>query len=350
MHLKYKPDFERSQKYWDAFWSHEIIDRPCTVVWAKKEPGASAAPYISDMNSDFDQTLNLFQNFLDSHAFMGEAMAGIRPSFGPDQVAGFLGATVKYSDQNQTSWSEKIVQDWDDYDVQIDKSSQCWKRMHKYHKAAQEFCEGKCLLYNIDMHVNIDGLEALRGAQNLLFDIIDKPDAVKKALGQMRTSFVNIYNGFHRYGNKDKLGTTSLLHMYSRGKYNPIQADFICLLSPDMFREFVLPEIEFEAQFLDNCCFHLDGADSLKHLDDILAIKEIDAIQWIPGAGNKPQIEWPEVLHKIQAANKAVILYLTPEQVTEIHGQYDPALMVYEVHTESEKQGDELLSWLKKNT
>jgi len=33
--LKYKPDFARAQKYWDAFWAHEIIDRPCTIIWAK---------------------------------------------------------------------------------------------------------------------------------------------------------------------------------------------------------------------------------------------------------------------------------------------------------------------------
>jgi 5-methyltetrahydrofolate--homocysteine methyltransferase len=349
MKLLYKPDFERAQQYWDAFWAHEIIDRPCTVIWAKKEQNAPWAPYISDIGGDFEQTLNQFEKFLNSHLFMGEAMAGIRPSFGPDQVAGFLGAPINYSQQNQTSWSEKIVQDWESFDVSVDENSPCWKRMHEYHMAAEQFCKGKCLLYNIDMHVNIDGLEALRGAQNLMFDLIDKPQAVKKALGQMRQSFVEIYNGFHKYAKKDELGTTGLLHMYSRGKFNPIQADFICLLSPDMFREFVLPEIEFEAQFLDNCCFHLDGADSLKHLDDILAIEQIDAIQWIPGAGNKPQLEWPELLHKIQSANKAIILYLTPDEVKQIHGEYDPRLVVYEVHADSPQQGQELLDWLKRN-
>ncbi len=347
--LKYKPDFERAQKYWDAFWQHKIIDRPCTVVWAKKEKQAVSAPYIVDMNKDFTETFSNFEGYLESHAFLGEAMPGIRPSFGPDQVAGFLGAPLKFSEENQTSWSEKSVKDWTDFDLKINENSKCWQRMHEYHKQAQQFCRGKCLLYNIDMHVNIDGLEALRGAQDLLFDIIDSPDAIKKALSQMRRAFVKIYNSFHSYEQK-KLGTTSLLHMYSRGKYNPIQADFICLLSPEMFRDFVLPEIKFEARFLDHCCFHLDGADSLKHLDDILAIPEIDAIQWIPGAGQKPQLEWPEVLHKIQAANKAIILYLAPEQVKEIHGEYDPELLVYEVQAESPEQGEELLIWLKKNT
>lgn len=350
MELKYKPDFERAQTYWDAFWAHELIDRPCTVIWAQKTAPAAPAPYVIGVEDPLDAAFAGFEAYLESHAFLGEAMPGIRPSFGPDQMAGFLGAPVRFSRENQTSWSEKIVKRWADFKIEIDEQSPCWKRMHEYHRRAQDFCRSRCLLYNIDMHVNIDGLEGLRGAQDLLFDLIDEPEAVKAALAQMRRAFVKVYEGFHRYGDKEHLGTTSLLHTYSRGRYNPIQADFICMMSPDMFRRLVLPEIRFEAEYLDHSTFHLDGPDALRHLDDILQIPQIGAIQWIPGAGQKPQLQWPEVLRRIQAAGKAIVLYLTPEEVKAVHGTYDPSLLVYEVRARSVQEGEELLDWLKKHT
>ncbi len=350
MDLLYKKDFEIAQKYWDAFWQHEMIDRPCTSIFAKKAPSAPAAPYVCGVNDDFDMMIERFETYLESHSFLGEAIPGIRPSFGPDQMAAFLGTTLNFSKENNTSWSEKKVTDWNSFlPLKIDTAGICWNKMIEYHKAAEKFADGKCLVYNIDLHSNIDCLEALRGAQNLLYDIVDIPDVIEEAVSSVAQLYKNIYNEFHRYGRKIETGTTSLLHLYSRGRYNPIQADFICMLSPDMFRRFCLPGIIEEAQFLDNCCFHLDGVDSLRHLDDILGIPEIGAIQWIPGAGQKPQTEWPQVLEKIQSAGKAIILYCTPQQVKAIHGKYKPELLVYEVQAESEEQGLELLEWLKRN-
>jgi len=167
----------------------------------------------------------------------------------------------------------------------------------------------------------------LRGAQKLLFDIIDQPDIVLQAMMQIRKLYPIIYDAFYGYGNKKKLGTTVPWHFYSRGKCQWVQADFICLLTPDMVRKFVLPAIEEEAFFLDHCCFHLDGPGALAHLDEILAIEKIHAIGWVPGEGNKPQIEWEDLFHKIQNAGKTVLLYGEPEQIKAVHGKYKPDLV-----------------------
>lgn len=222
--------------------------------------------------------------------------------------------------------------------------------MKEFHSAAAKYYRGKCMLFNIDLHSNIDALEALRGAQKLLFDIIDEPDVVLRAMSQVRQLYKKIYMEFYEYGNKKESGTNTSLYLYSRGKTDMVQADFICLLSPDMFREFALPAIEEEIQFLDNSCFHLDGPDALKHLDDILSIKNLDAVQWVPGAGNKPNYEWPEVINKIQDAGKAAILYGDCEQIKTIHSQYKPELLVYHVVAQNEAEAMELLDWLKNNT
>lgn len=81
-----------------------------------------------------------------------------------------------------------------------------------------------------------------------------------------------------------------------------------------------------------------------------MAIDAIDAVQWQPGVYNTPAADWPEVIHKIQAAGKAAVLYGTCEQIKEMHGRYKPELLVYDAWAKSEAQGNELLDWLKKNT
>ena len=122
------------------------------------------------------------------------------------------------------------------------------------------------------------------------------------------------------------------------------------MLSPDMFHKFVLPAFEEEAESLDNSCFHLDGPEALKHLDDILTLDAIGAVQWQPGSYNKPAFEWPEVIDKIQQSGKAAIIAGTPEQVKSTHGRFKPELLVYDVQAENERDGLELLDWLKKYT
>ena len=350
--LTHKPDFGQARLRWDALWNHEIVDRPCTLVTAASTPDASDYTRLLAVDGDFTKALDECDAYLDSHAFLGEAMPAFRPGFGPDQMAAFLGAPLTISaDSDQTSWSEKIVTDWEDFlPLHISENNRYYQRMQEFHALAEARLEGHCLLSDIDMHSNIDLLEGLRGAQHLLFDMIDHPDTVLRAMSQAREIYRQVYEEFYRYGSKDQWGTTCGLPMYDRGRFNRIQADFIALLNPAMFREFVLPAIEDEIQYLDRSCFHLDGPDALNHLDDLLAIKALDAIQWVSGAGSRPEIEWPEVLHKIQKAGKIIILHISPDDVKRIHRDYNPELVVYDVKTDTVDEGMELLSWLERHT
>lgn len=351
--LKYKPDFSQAQRYWDAFWKHECIDRPCTVIWAKKSSNRAEPAIIQPVMGNFADTFARHQLYLDSHAFLGECMPGFRCGFGPDQMAGFFGAPITMGPaSSNTSWSEKIVDDWKKFlPLQIAENSTCFNRMKEYHRAASEYFKGKCLLYNIDLHSNIDTLEGLRGAERLLYDIIDSPDVVKRAMMDVRKLYTYIYETFYDLSGAAEYGTADrCLALYSRGKYNIVSADFIALLSPEMMREFVLPALEEEAAYLDHSCFHLDGPDALRHLDTICGIKDIDVIQWQPGSYNKPAFEWPEVIDRIQQAGKAAVIPGTPAQIKAIHGRYKPHLVVYDITADTESQGLELLDWLKTNT
>lgn len=351
--LKYKPDFERAQKYWAAFWEKELLDRPCAVIWAKKTDTPSPKPGFMAVDDALEKNLAVQDKFFETHDALGEAMPYFSPEFGPDQMAAFLGAPlIKSPDYVNTTWSEKIVTDWKKtFPLEISEENIYWKTTKLLHQNSADYYKDKCLIANIDLHSNIDTLEGLRGAQELLFDIIDTPDLVCEAMIQVRKLYTKIYSDLYEFASKDKMGTiSSWLHFYSSGKFNPVQADFICFLNPELFRKIVLPAIEEEVEYLDCSCFHLDGPDALNHIDDILSIKKLNAIQWVPGAGNKPQIQWVELFQKIQNAGKAVIVYGSAEQIKEVHKELKPELVVYELWTDTIKDANDFLDWLKNNT
>ena len=68
---------------------------------------------------------------------------------------------------------------------------------------------------------------------------------------------------------------------------------------------------------MDRCLYHLDGPQALRHLDLLLEIPEIDAIQWVPGAGRDYWADWIHVYRKIQEAGKSLQLLSVP--VTDLH-------------------------------
>ena len=67
-----------------------------------------------------------------------------------------------------------------------------------------------------------------------------------------------------------------------------------------MFAEFVQPELQKYVNKLDHSFYHLDGKNQIPHIPHLAAIDGLEGIQWIPGDGQPPQSEWPDVLHAIE--------------------------------------------------
>jgi len=211
--------------------------------------------------------------------------------------------------------------------------------------------EGKYLLEMADFHTHLDCLRAIRGTENLCIDLIEIPYEIEKRLKEIKGIFEEVYTEIWKYGNMEKWGSIGWIPLYCEKKFAVVQCDFICLIGKEMFRKFALPYIEEECDFLDHSVFHLDGPGALIHLDDILEIKKLDAIQWVPGAGNKPHIEWLDILKKIKKQGKNVIVYPeNPEEIKIFHRELGPERVVYIYNFESLKEAEKMKKWLKKNT
>ena len=99
-----------------------------------------------------------------------------------------------------------------------------------------------------------------------------------------------------------------------------LQCDFSYMISPAMYRHFVLPDIVAVCEHLDHALYHLDGKAAIRHLDALLEVPRLHGIQWVPGDGAPACHEWLPLLKRIRDAGKLCQLELNinPQGVLEI--------------------------------
>lgn len=359
--MLYKNDLDRAKTYWKAFWQKELIDRPTVCVTAPLNSAPRKKAYDSSprhsyqtcMSGQYEANLEAFEEAVASTYYGGEAIPSMEITVGPDQYAGFLGAPILARDDMDTTWAEPIVDDWSSFEVRIDRSpGGYFESIRRYMTAAAEYSRDKFLIQMLDLHGNMDALSALRGPQNLCMDLYDCKGEVHRVLGDVRNTYAEIVDMAYTAGDMAKRGSIGWSPTYcGEGRFAVIQCDFICMISPEKAREFVIPAIEEEAAFLDHSVFHLDGKGALAHLDDILAINDIDVIQWVPGNGQPRSPYWMDLLKRIQKAGKSIwVPDWTADEIRALHKELEPDKVVYSLRTQSREQAEDLLVYLSKNT
>jgi hypothetical protein len=350
-------DFTRKNNYWTAFWEKEVIDRPLICVTAPKEGRAGEGyakstrfPGQACLSRQYDTYLDEFKRITDATYFGGEAMPFLNPTIGPDQYAAFLGAKLEIKEEYDTSWVHSIVNDWEGFKVEIDKNKDSYfNRMKEFIAYTTAYANGEFLVGMLDLHSNMDALSALRGPQDLCYDLMDCPGEVHRVLNDVRKTYADVFMTMYEAGDMKQTGSIGWIPCYCpKGKFASIQCDFAYLVSPSQAREFIIPALEEEAAFLDHCIYHYDGKEALGIVDDILGIKEIDAIQWVPGDGQPRSIEWMDLLKKIQKAGKGLQIYdWTIPEIIEHFKELSPEGLFFCVQASSQKEADDLIKTVK---
>jgi hypothetical protein len=358
MHLHYKPDFEQTKVRWKAYWEGEVLGRP--PVWAEvRKPGAPRADlsrrYWHAVHDDIETNLAQMDLALSGTEYLGEAIPHMAPDFGPDQFAAFFGSDFEFSDGSpDTDWVRQVIDDWDAFlPLRMDPNGGWWQGILAYSRRIAAHAEGRYLVGVADLHSNMDTLLALRGSERLCMDFYDHPRQVEEAMRQVRAFYQPVYRALSEAGAMGgERGSVGWAPFWCDGDFATIQCDFLALLGPEISRKYVIPALEEEAGFLDRCVYHLDGPGCLPHLDDILAIKDIDVIQWVPGAGKPPMHEWMEVLRRCQAAGKGLQLYDIHDLATvqKLARELEPRGLLYHIDVASRDEAFRIIEWLEKNT
>ena len=354
--MDFKFQLEHTRRYAEAFWQHELLDRPYVSVTAPLRPSdfswSPAKSFYACISEDYDSILKPFSEHIQNTYYGGEALPFLELTLGPDQYAAFLGGKIEVSSEGYTTWVHPCVEDWTGFQIAIDHSETGYfNRMRNFYEYAARFCKDKFLLGMLDLHSNMDALCALRGAQNLCFDLYDCPEEVKRVLGEVRKTYSEVFHMAYEAGQMRETGTIGWAPIYCPGKSAVLQCDFSCLLSPKQGQEYVFPAILEEAETLDHCVYHLDGKDALVHLDTILSMEAIDCVQWVPGAGQPRSVAWMDVLRRIQDAGKAVWIFdWTAEEIKAYYKELKPDKVAFSLCTATQSEADSLLAYLREHT
>jgi len=349
--LAFKPDLEEAVRRYEAFYAGDLIDRPVCMVTAPRE-GFQPVPgrnYRAKVFNDLDDLLDNALAGAEATFFGGEAIPAFFPSFGPDEVAVFCGAELRWSnDSPDTNWSVPFVDDWEKaLPLRLQANHPLWQRLLALYRRGAERLAGKMLITMPDLHTNMDILAAVRGPQRLCMDLIERPEAIDRAMADARAIFPQVWNACAEAGRMDELGYCHGIYSMEGAAY--LQCDFCCMISPAMFRRWVLPALEEEAAIAKHVVYHWDGPGAQVHTADLVASRGLHCLSYVPGDGHGTHLDHIELLKRCQRGGKAVQAWGSPDQIKLLHRQLQPNKVFYSTWARTQAEAEGLLDWLVKN-
>ncbi len=354
--LEGMPQFEMAMKRVYAWYENEIIDRPPVRFMAHNAFLEAQTDAMYDMSKeqkqacwfDVEMQVDNFARSIASRRFHGETFPVYWPNLGPDIYASFYGAQLEFGEV--TSWSIPLVKTWEDIDrLELDMGNAYFKKIDELTCYALEVCQGKFMVGYTDLHPGLDCVAAWRDPQQLCFDMIDNPGRVQRMAEIAIAEFEIIYDHFDNLLKSAGQLSVSWMGIPSYGRMHIPSCDFSALISPEFFVEFGLPVLQHEVKTMTHNVFHVDGIGVAKHLDTILSVPEIHAVQWVQGVGDLyPILQWVPFLKELQAKNIPIVVDMDKADLEEFMEQMSPKGLFLWIATQNEEQELEILRRIEK--
>lgn len=317
MELQGKPDFEKAMQRIEAWFNHEALDRP-PVRFAQHNAEYAASPTLAGRSwpslkerwFDAEFQVDFFLESIRGHTFHGETFPIFWPNLGPNVYAAFHGAELDYGEV--TSWIRHCIHDWDDIrGLSFSHDNKYFRGIEELTCVALEKSAGRFMVGYTDLHGSLDCVADWRDPQQLCLDLVDDPQKVHEMLALANKNFLPVFDHYDATLKAHGQLSVTWMGIPSRGKMHIPSCDFTAMTSTKAFCEYYLPSLKNEVRNMTHNIFHLDGKGMLRHLDLILTLPQIHAIQWVQGVGDDLSIQqWLPVIKKIQAAGKGVVVDL----------------------------------------
>ena len=230
------------------------------------------------------------------------------PDIGTVTLAPYLGAVPEYKKDN--IWYRPCIADPDTHPPLLYDPAHPYSRMLKAVLGRTvASSQGHYFVGMPAIVPNLDVLAQLRGTEELLIDMIERPAWVHEKLEEIEIAYRQVFDSLYEII-KDEDGAMAFGYfmLWGRGKTGLLQCDVAALFSPKMFQDFVVPYLRWSVSYLDYSMFHVDGHQCLGHIDALLEIEGLDAIEWTPDSQVPPagSSQWYELYKRIRSAGKAV--------------------------------------------
>lgn len=351
--LSLKPDLAEAYRRWQAYLAGDLLDRPIVCVMAPLEPEKPQPPsntYHDRVFRDIDDVIDRVLAGARATWHGGEAIPTAMLSIGPDEVGCFCGADLKWHESaGDTNWSVPSVEDWDAaLPLGIREDNALWQRVLALYCRAAERLAGHMLLGTLDLHTNMDLLASVRGPQRLCMDLLERPEAIDRAMASARAVFPAVWN---RIAEAGRMAERGFCHtMFSPEGAACLQCDFSCMMSPADFRRWVLPALEEEAALVRHVIYHWDGPGALVHADALIASPLLHTLSYVPGTGHGSCVEYVDLYRRVQAGGKGIEVWGSFEELQQLHRALRPEKAIYKTWAASPGEGERILEWFRHNT
>lgn len=354
LELACKPDFSEAIKRIDAWYNQQLLDRPpvqflnyCPLPL--KNPGDTRC--WEDRWFDPEPMFEAFERYIETASFKGESFPIFWPNLGPVVYSSFYGAKMIFGET--TVWAEHLESWQDILNLSFSPDNIYFKHIEKITSLALEQCKGRYMVGYTDLHPGMDCVSAWRNNELLCMDLYDNPAEVKQAAALAVREWHKIFDHFDAILKQHKQLSVTWMGIPSLGKLHIPSCDFSAMISTEQFKEFILPGIIQEMKGMTHNIFHLDGPGVARHLDILLELPQINAIQWVPGAGSgEPIMQWIPLLKRIQQANKSMVITLKKEELDDFMEAMPPKGVFLCIWTaDPQEQKDilqKLLKWTQK--
>ena len=305
------------------------------------KPGA-VLPATDDLNRHWlDQDFIIARKLQEIEAteHYGVAVPYHYVDHGSSAMAGVVGCPLVFVDP-ETIWANPRFETLDEVlatDFSLD--SPIYAHIRELTRRSVVHARGHHFVAPFALEGMSDLMAALYGGENFMMDLIDRPADVARAMTRLKDlwlrAFADISDLIRTSGNPGGIGWVGI---WAPGTTFPLQEDVSYSISAEMFREFLIPHIRDQIAAMDYAFFHVDGLGMIPHLDALLEIRELRAIQWQPGAGHERLDQWYDLLRKILAAGKSLQVYARAEEVEPLvrHVGADRLLVIVRDSTRDE--------------
>jgi len=327
--MESKPDFDESMARINAWYDQKWIDRPPVRFFHHNkeyeqhriDKGHWTNAEARWMDAEFQ--VRTFLESLETNSFLGETFPVFWPNLSAVVYNLFLGQKPTFDDV--TAWVHPCVDDLERLPrLTVQKENRYFKKVEELTHRALEIAEGRFLVGYTDMYAGIDCTAGLRGAERVCLDVVDQPEALHRLIQAAFAEYPEVYRHFDRLLKAHGQPSVTWMNLPSFETFNVLACDFAVNLSPEHFNEFCMPVLRQEAECFVHNVFHLDGKGVARHIDAILTLPHVKAIQWVQGYGvDTPILQWVPLIRKIQEAGKSVIVDLKTEELDDFIQRVD---------------------------
>ena len=331
----YKVNMEAAKEKFRNYWAHKNTGRPLMCVIARRpevEQYSDGTPveggYLDqicqgkyynmpeelkwkDMKDKYQnpqRIVDRYRYFCQTHAFLGESFPNLNIDFGPGSLASYLGSEIGFKED--TVWFNKCLDGWDGVPkLTFDPENKWFKKHLQLAKDCQALAGDDFYVDMPDLMENIDVLASLRGAQDILFDLLDEPEMIGERIQEVTDIYYEYYDRFYDVIKDEEGGNAyTVFQIWGPGRTVKLQCDFSAMMSPEDFRKYIQPSLRSQSENVDHVLYHLDGPAAIKHMDALMEIEGIDALQWTSGdAGPDGTLpDWDVIYDKAIAAGKSI--------------------------------------------